>query len=181
MKNYLFLLTIITLLSACGNRADTSTTPPTATPPPTNPAPTGNPPDNYIESTQSPTENQTNYNAKGTPGAITPVDWSKGITDRRWGIGDRQYEFVSVGDGKFMEAKMVEVKPGSSTEEFLNLAQVVEVYRDESIGAWRGRYQLFETPGRYVCTLKPTPEGLLITVNTPNGERGATWQLLREM
>lgn len=174
MKSYLLLFVVTLLFVACDNNKPVESSPstPVITTPTENASQTNN---NIV------TDRPVEYTPEKFPDAITPVDWSKGLKNRRWGIAGRQYEFSPVGDGKYMEAKLVEVKEGAPTEEFLGLSQLVEVRRDENINGWRGRYQIFETPGRYVCTMMPTPEGLLITVNTPQGERGATWQLLKEM
>lgn len=180
MKNYLLLFAIAVLMTACGNKTATQETTSSDTTETTT-TPTENTPTNTTKQVTTTTDQPVDYTPEKFKNAITPVDWSKGLKNRRWGIAGRQYEFSNVGDGKYMEAKLVEVKPGTPTEEYLNLSQLVEVRRDESINGWRGRYQIFETPGRYICTMTPTPEGLNITVNTPQGERSAIWQLLKEL
>jgi len=174
MKKYLLASLLMIALMSCKNNAETSSAETTTTTTETSPQIS-------TEQTKVVTDQPVEWEPEKFENVISNIDWSKGLKGRRWGIAGRQYEFKEVGNGKYMEAVLVEVEPDSPTEEFLNLSQLVEVRRDDNVGGWRGRYQIFESPGRYVCTLKPTTEGLLITVNTPQGERSAAWQLLREL
>ncbi|MFK7937486.1 MAG: hypothetical protein AB8G22_28480 [Saprospiraceae bacterium] len=178
MKKYLFLFVLAFALYSCQDKANSTATAPTEN---VTTTPTENVPANTSQQVQTATDRPVEYEPEKFDNAIGNIDWSKGLKNRRWGIAGRQYQFKNVGNGKYMEAALVEVKPDSPTEEFLNLSQIIEVRRDETIGGWRGRYQIFESPGRYVCTLTPATDGLIVTVNTPQGERAATWQLLKEL
>lgn len=189
MKKILLFALMAFALASCGDKSSSMTPATSSTTETQNTAasvaatestPTENSPANEQQNIKIQTDQTVEYTPEKFDNAIVPVDWSKGLENRRWGIAGRQYKFEKVGNGKYMEAKLVEVEQDSPTEEYLNLSQLVEVRRDESIGGWRGRYQIFETKGRYVCTMTPTREGLLISVNTPQGERAATWQLLEE-
>lgn len=154
MKNFLLMLIVAMIMVACGDNTSSTST------------------DASI-ATKTENEAKASDNISSSIKTSEKVELQKG----RWTINDRQYEFVK--DGRYLKAKMVEVPETSKALPHLNKTQISEVKYDPAINGWRGRYELFEMEGKYVCTIIPQNGDLLVTVNTPSGERSGIWARMK--